>query len=171
MKLTYTELKGVFIAELPAYPDDRGTNMNLWTYSDLFKSLNGKGYPYVDIKEVNAVYSKTKGILRGIHYAPHRWKLYTCLKGKTFHVVVDLKSGKWIGVELSAKNHLMVIKHPDYGNSYQVLEDNTICLYLTNWEYKASEEQTYSWNDPKFDIHWPIKPPILSKKDSEAKWI
>ena len=35
----------------------------------------------------------------------------------------------------------------------------------------AKNQKTYKWNDPKFKIKWPIKNPILSKRDLSARFL
>ena len=158
MRTIGVSLPDVFIVPLPHFKDERGSNVNVWT--------KNSHLPFV--AECNVVYSFKKGILRGIHYDPTRWKAYTCLRGAVFHVVVDIETGKWFGVEMSHSDRVMIVKHPRYGNSYQVLENDTMCLYLTNVEYNPVHEKVYRWDDPYFGISWPILPPILSKKDAEG---
>ena len=33
----------------------------------------------------------------------------------------------------------------------------------------ANKQNSYRWNDPKFNIKWPVKNPILSKRDKNSK--
>ena len=39
-------------------------------------------------------------------------------------------------------------------------------LYKVSDEYSSEHEEGIIWNDPKLDIQWPIKKPIVSDKDS-----
>ena len=47
-----------------------------------------------------------------------------------------------------------------------VLKDNIIFYYCTNYR-SAKNELGLKWNDKKLKIKWPIKKPILSKKDKK----
>ena len=35
----------------------------------------------------------------------------------------------------------------------------------------AQKQKSYKWNDPKLDIKWPLKKPILSKRDKDSKYL
>ena len=63
---------------------------------------------------------------------------------------------------------------PYYANAHLCL--SKICIFHYKWSYKgkyvdASQQNSYRWNDPKINIKWPIRKPILSKRDKEAETI
>jgi len=35
--------------------------------------------------------------------------------------------------------------------------------------FDAHKQNSYRWNDPKLKIKWPVKKPILSKRDKISK--
>ena len=53
---------------------------------------------------------------------------------------------------------------------------SSMCVFHYKWFYKgkyieAKNQYSYRWNDPKINIKWPIKKPILSKRDQNSKLI
>jgi len=53
---------------------------------------------------------------------------------------------------------------------------STTCVFHYKWSYKGQyadvkKQKSYRWNDPKINIKWPIKKPILSKRDQNSKFI
>ena len=118
-----------------------------------------------------------KNVLRGLHCDFKSWKLVTCVFGKIFFVVVDmrkrsktyLKYKSWV---LDHKKPTMILVPPYYANAYLCLTSK--CVFHYKWSYKgkyidASEQNSYQWNDPKIRIKWPVKKPILSKRDKISK--
>ena len=118
-----------------------------------------------------------KKVLRGLHCDFKSWKLVTCVFGKIFFVVVDmrkknknyLKYKTWI---LSHDIPKQILVPPYYANAHLCLSNK--CVFHYKWSYKgkyidSSEQESYRWNDPKIKIKWPIKKPILSKRDKKSK--
>ncbi len=111
-----------------------------------------------------------KGVLRGIHGDAKTWKLVSCIHGAFFLAVVnnDKRSKNYRKFEtfiLSEKNKTQVLIPPDYGNGHQVITQKAIFHYKQSTFYDRSNQFTIKWNDPKINIQWPIKKPILSKRD------
>jgi dTDP-4-dehydrorhamnose 3,5-epimerase len=105
--------------------------------------------------------------------------MITSVYGKFLFVVVDmrknsknyLKHKKWT---LDHKKPMMILVPPYFANAHLCL--SKICLFHYKWSYKgkyidATKQKSYRWNDPKIKIKWPIKKPILSKRDKTAKII
>ena len=66
----------------------------------------------------------------------------------------------------------MILVPPYYANGHLCLTN--MCLFHYKWSYKGryldkDKQKSYLWKDPKINIKWPIKKPILSKRDKEAK--
>jgi dTDP-4-dehydrorhamnose 3,5-epimerase-like enzyme len=112
-----------------------------------------------------------KGVLRGIHYSPHCWKIYQCLAGAIYYVFVncdetDEKYGEWASFQLEPFDQLL--KPPKYAAGMLALEDNTILHYAQSQYYNAfdPDQKTFKWDYPTFGIWWPKGiTPILSKRD------
>ncbi len=118
-----------------------------------------------------------KKTLRGFHCDFKSWKMVTSVYGKFLFVVVDmrknsknyLKNQKWI---IDYKKPKLILIPPYYANAHLCLSE--ICIFHYKWSYKgkyidATDQKSYRWNDPKINIKWPIKKPILSKRDLTAK--
>ena len=63
---------------------------------------------------------------------------------------------------------------PYYANAHLCLTD--ICIFHYKWSYKgkyidAKDQKSFLWNDPKINVKWPLKKPILSNRDKSTKKI
>mgnify|MGYP000539492942 FL=1 len=120
-----------------------------------------------------------KNVLRGLHGDKKMWKLVSCVYGKIFIAVVDLNKNsksylKWKTWILSQKNNIQLLVPPNYANGHYCLSD--YCLFHYKLSYKGfytGHRQQFSirWNDPKIDIKWPCKKPILSMRDKNSKFL
>ena len=50
-------------------------------------------------------------------------------------------------------------------NGIQTLEDNTDLIYQVSEFYTPGSEGGIRWDDPFFQIKWPLTPKFISKKD------
>jgi dTDP-4-dehydrorhamnose 3,5-epimerase len=164
-----TKLKGAFVVELEKYSDDRGFFSRAWCQKE-FKE-QGINSRFV---QANIGFSKNSGTIRGIHYqiAPfEEAKLVRCIRGAIFDVVLDLRPElpsfkQWFGVELSDENRKMLYVPEGCAHGYQTLVDNTEVFYQVSQVYSAESERGIRWNDPEFDIEWPIDEDlVISEKD------
>ena len=164
MKVHNTNLKGVLQIELDVFEDFRGEYIE--TYNEALYQENG-----IDVKFIQDDISvSSKNVLRGIHGDNETWKLISCLYGKFYLVVVNGDSesadfGKWQSFVLSDKNRMQVLVPPKHGNAHLVLSETAIFHYKQSTYYDRSKQFTYKWDDPKFNIFWPIDNPILSQRD------
>jgi len=122
-------------------------------------------------------YSKSsKGVLRGLHWDDKTWKMVSCIHGKIYLVVVDVRPysttwGKWESFILSPETNIQVLIPPGFANGHYVMEDDSIFYYKLAYEgdyNDVSEQKTYKWNNKKFKIDWPVDNPILSKRDENG---
>jgi len=120
-----------------------------------------------------------KNVLRGLHGDQKTWKLVSCPYGKFFIVVVNCNRKSrnfltWKSWILSHKNGLQLLIPPNYANGHLCL--SKYCLFHYKLSYIGSyfgHKQQFSikWNDPTLKINWPIKSPILSKRDKKSRFI
>ena len=126
-----------------------------------------------DIVQINDSFSAEKGTLRGMHYQlpPNaEVKIVRCIRGKIFDVIIDLRknsptSGQWFGVELSDENRKALYVPEGFAHGFLSLEDNVELIYLVTAFYVLESERGICWDDPFFNIQWPIKPDVISEKD------
>ena len=166
-KFSRLEIPDVILVEPLPFMDNRGVFMELYKYSD-FAQAGIKEYFLQDNYSRSA-----KNVLRGLHYQKHpraQGKLIRCLKGSIFDVAVDMRKGsptysRWVGVELSENNNLMLYIPPAFAHGFVVLSDFAEVLYKCTEEYYSEYERGIIWNDPDVSIKWPVHNPILSEKD------
>ena len=167
IEVSKTDIDGVLLIKLGIFEDHRGEYIE--TYNEALYKENG-----IDTKLVQDDISvSSKNVLRGIHGDDQTWKLISCLYGKFYLVVVNCDTeskdfGKWQSFVLSDKNRQQVLVPPKYGNAHLVLSDRTIFHYKQSTYYDRKKQFTYKWDDPKFNIWWPIKKPILSQRDEST---
>ena len=116
---------------------------------------------------------RKKNTLTGIHVDKKSWKLITCIKGDILSIIVDCNKKsktymKYTKIILNTKNKSILIP-PNFGVSYLCRSKESYIYYkfLFNGKYNDTNKQkTLSWQDKKINIKWPIKKPILSKRDN-----
>lgn len=164
INISKTQLEGVLVIKPDIFEDFRGQYVE--TYGEKTYRENG-----IDIKFIQDDISvSSRNVLRGIHGDEKTWKLVSCLYGKFYLVVVNCDKdsanfGKWQSFLLSDENRLQILIPPKHGNAHVVLSDSAIFHYKQSTEYDRASQFTYKWNDPKFNIWWPVKNPILSQRD------
>ncbi len=165
IEISKTKLDGVLLIKPPSiFEDFRGTYVE--TYNEKMYREAG-----IDIKFVQDDISvSTKNVLRGIHGDAVTWKIVSCLYGKFYVVVVNCDEaspqyGQWESFVLSDENRLQVLVPPNFGNGHLVLSEMTIFHYKQSTYYDRARQFTILWNDPKFNIWWPIDDPIVSRRD------
>ncbi len=174
MKISELEIKGAYILELEPINDNRGFFARKFCKKELKEKI---GINF-EICQANVSYNKKKGTIRGLHYQKSPYeetKIISCVKGKIFDVVLDLRENsptylQWYGVELSENNFKMLIIPKGCAHGFQSLEDDTILNYFVDQYFTPSADSGYKYNDPAFNIKWPINNTIIiSDKDLNAK--
>lgn len=123
--------------------------------------------------QMNNSLSAQKGTLRGMHYqlAPKaETKLVRCVRGALFDVILDLRRdsptfGRSFGAELTAENRRMMYVPKGFAHGFITLTDDVEAIYLVDEFYAPELERGVRWDDPRFDIEWPIPPMVVSDKD------
>ena len=165
MDVRKTELDGVLEVTPPTiFEDFRGFYVE--TYNrDLYVEAG------IDIDFMQDDISvSTRHVLRGIHGDSETWKLISCLHGKFYLIVInwDPESSQyrqWQGFTLSEHNHRQILVPPKFGNGHVVLSERAIFHYKQNTQYNRAGQFTVIWNDPALNLWWPIKNPIVSRRD------
>lgn len=172
-----TPIKGAYLIDIETHGDSRG----FFGRAFCVKEFQEHGVAFT-VAQANVGYSGKKGTLRGLHYqvAPHQEaKLVRCISGAVFDVIVDLRKesescGQWFGTELTAESRQLFYLPEGTAHGYLCLEDNTEIMYLVSQFYTPEAERGIRWNDPAFDIRWPLTDNlIISEKDQswpDFKW-
>ena len=171
-------LEGPLLITPRVFRDDRGFFFESWNERSFQSALVEAGVAEdkahsLRFRQDNHSRSSA-GVLRGLHYQllpEPQGKLVRCTLGVIFDVAVDLRRssstyGQWCSAELSAANHQQLWLPEGFAHGFLCLSKNCAVYYkCTNYRDKQSEK-TIKWNDKNLNINWPIKKPILSKKDA-----
>ncbi|MBI4398005.1 MAG: dTDP-4-dehydrorhamnose 3,5-epimerase family protein [Candidatus Omnitrophica bacterium] len=165
LKIRKTQLDGVLLIEPPTHFEDfRGDYVELYN-EELYQAAGIRArFIQDDISTSN------RHVLRGIHGDATTWKLISCLQGKFYLVVINWddassQKGAWQGFTLSEQSRLQVLVPPKFGNAHLVLSEQAIFHYKQTTYYNRAGQFTLIWNDPKLNIWWPVKNPIVSQRD------
>ena len=123
---------------------------------------------------INVVVSiSKKNTLRGLHLQTKKSqaKIITVVQGKILDVVVDLRKnsktfGKHFTIEISENSDYSLFIPENFAHGFLCLSKNCAVYYKSTNYRDQNSEKTIKWNDKNLNIKWPIKKPILSRKDS-----
>ena len=159
-----TKFKDLVVIHNLNFKDNRGYFRELFRENKLKRK-----FPFTVMS-----YSR-KNVIRGLHLQrpKSQGKVISVLKGKVYDVAVDLRKnsktfGKFFSCILSEKNSKSVYIPPGFAHGFCALEKENYVLYSCTQYRNAGSERTIKYNDKEIKIKWPIKKPILSKKDKNA---
>lgn len=164
MKIKSTNFKDLKVISSPVHNDQRGS------FREIFKKKFLKNKKFI----FTCVSSSKKNVLRGMHLQTKKsqGKYLTVLKGEILDVSIDLRKnsksfGKYFSTNLSDENGVSIYIPPGFAHGFVGLKkENIISYHCTNYRSK-SHEIGIIWNDKDLKIKWPVKNPILSKKDKK----
>lgn len=170
MQVEKTKLDGVLLIKLDAFEDFRGQYIE--TYNE---DLYHQAGITISFKQDDISVS-SRHVLRGIHGDSETWKLISCVAGSFYLMVVnnDPESSQyrqWQGFTLSETNRNQVLVPPKFGNGHVVMSDRAMFHYKQNTYYNPAGQFTIVWNDPEYGMWWPVKSPILSRRDEAGQFI
>tara|TARA_Y100000591_G_C21577710_1_gene566644 strand:- start:44 stop:565 length:522 start_codon:yes stop_codon:yes gene_type:complete len=162
MKLLNTKIKGLSIIKSKVFKDSRGFLRE--TYQKrVIKKID---FPF-DIMS----FSK-KNVLRGLHFQSRnsQAKIITVTHGKIMDVAVDLRKdsptfGKYFSIIIGHSDDFSFYIPKNFAHGFLCLSKTCTINYKCSDYRNPKHEKTLIWNDPDINIKWPIKNPILSKRD------
>jgi len=163
-----TKLDGVLLVKPDIFEDFRGTYTETYN-KKLYAELG------IPVEFVCDDYSTSKkDVLRGLHGDKKTYKLVDCMLGEFFLAVVNYDEnspqfGEHITFNLSEKNKWQVLIPPKFGNGHLALTDRIIFHYKQSEYYDRDSQFSLHYQDPRFNIPWPVANPILSDRDNNAK--
>ena len=165
MKLIKTKIIGPMILKSKIYIDRRGYFKEVYR-KNILKNLD---FPF-DIMS----FSK-KNALRGLHtqtISPQA-KIITVTHGKILDVAVDLRKnsktfGKCVQIIISDKDDFSFYIPKNFAHGFLCLSKECTVNYKCSEYRNEKSETTINWSDKDINIKWPIKKPILSKKDANG---
>lgn len=168
MKFTETKLQGAFVLGLEQRTDNRGFFSRTFCQQEFAAhGLNP------NVAQCNLSFNEKAGTIRGLHYQTPpatEAKLFRCIKGAIFDVIVDMRPEsptylQHFGIELSADNHLALYVPEMFAHGYQALKDGTKVLYQVSEFYTPGVEKGLRFDDPALAIEWPMAATVISEKD------
>ena len=111
--------------------------------------------------------------MRGLHWqaAPFpESKLVRCTQGSIYDVVLDLRENsltykKWAAVVLSASKRNMAYVPEGCGHGFLTLQNETEVFYQISEFYTPQLARGVRWDDPAFQIVWPLPIHVISERD------
>jgi dTDP-4-dehydrorhamnose 3,5-epimerase len=173
MKLLPTPLPGVMLLETEPAIDARGSFARL----SCVTTLSALGVAFA-ARQASMSRSARRGTLRGLHYqtAPSQeTKIVFCIAGAVFDVALDLRPGSAsyrhaFHAELSAANGRGLLIPPGCAHGLLTLTDDAAVLYQIDRDYDPGHSHGVRWNDPAFEIAWPMQPIEMSQRDAAWPW-
>jgi dTDP-4-dehydrorhamnose 3,5-epimerase len=166
VKFVPTALAGVILIEPDVHRDARGFFLETYHAGKYLEA----GLPAAFVQDNHS--RSSRGTLRGLHAQRNhpQGKLVRVIEGEIFDVAVDARRasptfGRWIGVTLSAESLREIYVPPGFFHGFCVTSEVAQVEYKCTDFYDPSDEIGVIWNDPHLAIAWPIREPILSKKD------
>ena len=168
MIFTETKLKGAYCIDLNLLHDERGFFARTFC-KDEFDQLGLNS----NIVQTNISFNKLKGTLRGMHMQVDDYaeaKLVKCNRGSVYDVIIDMRRDsstylKWHGMYLSAENHKMIYVPENFAHGFITMQNDTEVHYMITQFYTPGAQKAYRWDDPAFNIQWPIEPVVIAEKD------
>lgn len=164
-----TTLSGVkkIQRKIPAV-DHRGIYAEIYNKREYFDAG-------IEVNFVEEVFSFSRiNALRGLHGDKRTYKMVCCTYGELLLAVVNYDEtsehfGRWETFTLTPENALQILIPPGHINGHLILSDWGQFHYNQSEYYQGAENQwSVGWNDPRFNISWPIADPILSDRDRLA---
>jgi dTDP-4-dehydrorhamnose 3,5-epimerase len=168
MRFRRTGLDGAWLVEPAPSRDERG----FFARTFCVREYRERGLE-TDFAQHNVSQSIAQGTLRGLHFqvAPYaEVKVVTCLKGSIWDVIVDLRPEsptycRWEAFELTPENRRQVYVPKGFAHGFQSLVDDVEVGYLISAFYTPEAACGVRYDDPTFDIAWPLAPTAMSDKD------
>lgn len=163
-----TKLEGVLLIKPDVFRDFRGSFTE--TYNEELYQKNGITDHFV---QDDMSFSK-KHVLRGIHVEDAISKIVSCGYGDLFCAIVNCDEssanfGKWESFNITGENRWQIYVPPKHGISYLVLSEEGMFHYKQTGYYDRAGQRSYKYDDPRFNITWPVQDVILSERDKMGK--
>jgi dTDP-4-dehydrorhamnose 3,5-epimerase len=169
-----TKIYGLKIVTPYVFHDFRGEYVETFsTQRYEFYNRQGKRIEFVE----DDISVSRQNVLRGLHGDNRTWKFIQCLYGELYFVVVDMRKDSptylnWESFAVNDRNRKQILVPAGCANGHLCLSEKCIFSYKQSQYYDGSEKQfTVRWDDPKLNIYWPIRNPILSNRDSSVHFL
>lgn len=167
MTFTQTSISGVYTVIPDVHADERGFFTRIFCDDQIRKV-----FPFT-AKQINRSFTKKKGTIRGMHFQTEPYaeaKIVQCISGTMYSVALDLRRdsqtfAQWHAQELTSAHAIMLLIPRGCAYGFQSLSDNCEALYIMSVMYSPPHAQGVRFDDPSFQIKWPLSPRLLSERD------
>jgi len=126
-----------------------------------------------EVYHINNSLNKYKGTVRGFHYQIGKYaetKIMRCITGKVLNIMIDIRPKsptfcEHVTLILDSQKRNMSYVPVGFANGIQTLEDNSELIYFASAPYSPEHERGIRWDDPSFNISWPLEISNISEKD------
>lgn len=168
MIFTPVAIPGAYLIDLERVEDERGFFARSWCQRELREHGLASS-----LAQCSVSFNRLAGTLRGLHYQapPHEEaKVVTCLKGRIFDVVVDLRTqsgtfGKWVSAEIDGGSFRSLYVPEGCAHGFLTLEDNSLVHYQISEFHYPESARGIRWDDPDLAVTWPFVPRVVSARD------
>ncbi|MEM8997292.1 MAG: dTDP-4-dehydrorhamnose 3,5-epimerase [Acidobacteriota bacterium] len=162
------EIAGAFLIEPERKEDRRGFFAR--TYCRLELEERGLDPTLV---QCNVSVNKERGTVRGMHWQAEPYeeiKMVRCTAGAIHDVILDVRPDSptfklHVGVDLTRENRHALYIPAGCAHGFQSLEDDSEVFYQMSEFYYPEQARGVRWDDPAFDISWPLPISVISDKD------
>lgn len=170
MQLIQTDFDGLFILE-------NNSNSHLSKFIFKKKFFIDKQLIY-DFASIKISKNPKQGTIRGLHYQIFPFqetKLISCIRGKVFDVVVDLRENsktylKSFQITLTEEDNLIFYVPEGFAHGYQTLEDNSQIINFISKEFSKDHFKGISYNDKNLDFQWPLDIDLRLISNEDQNW-
>jgi dTDP-4-dehydrorhamnose 3,5-epimerase len=170
VRFTQLEIAGAWLIDIEPHEDERGFFARTYCVREFAEHRL-----VTTIAQCSTSFNAKRGTVRGMHYQaePHaEEKVVRCTAGAIFDAIVDIRPTsstylRWLGIELTARNHRMLYIPAGLAHGFQTLEDNTEVFYQISVDHEPAASRGIRWTDPALDIAWPIRDDVtVSRRDT-----
>ena len=168
MIFTATTLQGAWLIEIEPREDERGFFARTWCRREFVEhGLDA------EVVQESLSYNRFRGTLRGLHFQRPPYeetKIVRCVRGVITDVIVDLRPAsptflRWQAFELMAANHRALYIPKGFAHGFQTLTDDVEVAYQISAFHVPEAAGGYRYDDPAFNIAWPLPVTMISARD------
>lgn len=169
MKFTPIPLAGSYLIDIDRKEDDRGFFARLWCREEF-----GANNIAIEVVQASVSHNMEAGTLRGMHF---QWppssesKLVRCERGRVYDVIIDLRPDsstftRHYGVILDSDRRNALFVPPGFAHGFQTLEAKSDIVYMMSDLYRPELGGGVRFDDPAFDIDWPLPVSRIIERDA-----
>lgn len=168
-RVELTELRGVLLHAGKISTDSRGSFVKFFERDP--RKFHGFD-PYINSLAISS--NLAQGTVRGLHFQSPPYeeeKVITCLQGRIFEVIVDLRKdsptvGKWAAIEVGDAEPSTLCLPKGIAHGYQTLTPGVKILYGLSSEFNQDHSHSLNYLDNSLNVIWPLPIGEVSEKDS-----